>query len=317
MPWNKPSSEVPMHVAKNVRTLPLATLVTRLFTFCITLILSTGTPVFADSVNYFYDDLGRLSRVVKGSAGAVYQYDELGNILSVFNASTGGSSPVITGIIPNVLLVGTTMIVNISGSNLLTTDTVSANGGLVSIDNVTATDTLVRAEMTAHSAGSETIRVTTRNGTPNYAQTGVSLTASTLTFSPSQLALVPGGTGTLTASISPPLAGPLVINLQSSNTAVATVPQSVTVPTGGSLSFTVTALQTGSTTVSSGGLGSVVFVESPFTGDVSSLAANRVSVQFDSPQGNSVKAANAVSVAIDVSMDNAITAANPVSVVIQ
>jgi len=244
-----------------------------------------------DSAQYFYDDNGRLTRVVKGTAGVIYSYDETGNLVSVTNDTTSASSPVLASINPNVFFTGSTMLVTITGEKLLTTDSVSAIGGLVAIDKiVSVTDTQIIAEMTALSAGTDTIKVTTQNGTPNYATVGVTLSSSKLTFSPGQLAIAPGTTGTISAGISPPLDLPLTINLSNSTPSIATAPQSLTIPVSGSATFTVNAIREGIATISSGDIKTVVFVKSytPTPGEVIYSPAKPVSVYIE-PQ-NSIRA---------------------------
>ena len=269
----------------------------------------------ADSAQYFYDDNGRLTRVVKGTAGVIYSYDETGNLVSVINDTTSASSPVLASINPNVFFTGSTMLVTITGQKLLTTDSVSAIGGLVAIDKiVSVTDTQIIAEMTALSTGAETIKVTTRNGTPNYATIGVTLSSSKLAFTPGQLALVRGSTGTITASISPPLSGPLTIILASSSPSVASVPQTVVIPVGGTANITVNALHNGVATISVGDTRTVVFVTSPFTGDVSGLSAKNISVYIDAPSGTSPASALPISVYVDAPQGTSPATALPVSV---
>lgn len=303
-----------MNVGNKTRILRLAASVFIFLIFPVTIFMVGTPPSHADSAGYFYDDLGRLTRVVKGTSSVIYTYDELGNVVSVTNSTTSIASPVISAISPNVLLVGSKMSVTITGQNLLTTESVTSNGGLVTIENVTVTDTQITADMTAHSAGTDIIKVTTIYGTPNTAETGVTLSSSRLTFSPSQLALMPGGSGTVTASISPQLTVPLTINLDSTNPSVATVPQSITIPVNGSADFTVNAVQTGVATVGSGAPGTVVFVTSPFTGDVNGLVTPFISVSIDAAGGTSTSVAHPVSVAMDAPSGTSSSAASPVSV---
>lgn len=243
-----------------------------------------------DSAKYFYDDLGRLTRVVKGTVGTIYNYDELGNLISVTSSTTSTSSPVISGITPNVLFVGSKMLVTISGQNLLTTESVVSTGGLIGIGNIQVTDTRITVEVTALSPGSDAVKVTTQNGTPNYATVGVTLSSSKLTFSPGQLAISPGASGIITASISPPLSTPLTVNLNSSAPSIATVPPSVIIPVSGSATLTVNAIKEGTATVSSGDTKTVVFVNSytPTPGEVIYSPAKPVSVYIE-PQ-NSIRA---------------------------
>ena len=42
----------------------------------------------SDSAKYFYDDLGRLTRVVKGSIGVTYSYEEIGYLISLNRDTT-------------------------------------------------------------------------------------------------------------------------------------------------------------------------------------------------------------------------------------
>lgn len=252
----------------------------------ISLFISIIIPSLAlgDSAQYFYDDTGRLTRVVKGTAGTIYSYDELGNLISVTSSTTSTSSPVLASISPNVLFIGSKMLVAITGQNLLTTESVTANSGLVAVDDVViVSDTQIIAEMTPLSSGTETIKVTTRNGSPNYATIGVTLSSSQLTFIPGQLAISPGTSGTISAGIFPPLANPLTINLSSSAPSIATVPQSVTIPVSGNATFTVNAIKEGKVTVSSGDTKTVVFVKSytPTPGEVVYSPSKPVSVYIE------------------------------------
>ncbi len=263
------------------------------------------------SVSYFYDDLGRLSRISQGTNAVIYNYDELGNLLSVSNASTSNASPVITGISPDILFVGTKIPVTITGQNLLTMNTVTSTGGQIAIDNIRVTDSQITADMTALSNGTDSIRVTTTNG---YAQVGVTLSSSKITFNPGQLSIIPGGSATITVSVSPPLGTSLTIPLSSSSTGTVTVPQYITIPTSGAIDFTVNALQLGATTVSSGGTETVVFVANPFTGSMDHLTANSISVVIDSPPGNSSTGTAPVSVTIDAPSGSSTGTSDPVSV---
>ena len=269
------------------------------------------------SSDYFYDDLGRLARVMQGTSGVIYTYDELGNLVSTTSTTTSGAPPVLTAINPHVLFVGSRMLVTITGQNLLTTDTVTAEGGLVSIKGVIATDTRITAEMTALAAGSETIKVATRSGAT--ATINITLSSSTLSFSPGQLALTPATSGALTATISPPINSPLTININNNATSIVSVPQTVTIPASGSVSITVNALQVGVATIGSGGLIAVVFVANPFVWDVNENVLGNsanVSVLIDSPLGTSPISASSVSVAIEAPYSSAVETAAPVSVII-
>lgn len=275
----------------------------------------------ADTAKYFYDDLGRLTRVVKGTTGTIYNYDDLGNLISVTSATTTASSPTLTSIAPNVLFVGSTSLVTIYGQNLLTTESVTANGGLVDIDDVViVSDTQITAEMTALSAGTDTIKVTTQNGTPNYAAVGVTLSSSKLTFSPGQLAITPGANGIITASISPSISNSLTISLTNSAPSIATAPQSVTIPVTGTATFTVNAIKEGLATLSSGDLKAVVFVTAPFSsqpGDAVINVTRQISVYIEVPTGGSSIQSTPVTAYIESPSGGALMQSAPVSAYIE
>jgi hypothetical protein len=271
---------------------------------------------FGDTATYYYDDLGRLSRVVKGTQGAIYRYDELGNLLSVSSATTVGAPPVISTINPNVLFVGSTLYVKIAGQNLLTTESVIADNPALNIRNISATDSEITAEMTASADGSATITVTNAYGSNTI---GVTLTDSKLIFTPGQLAIVPSTSGILSASIDPPLTGPLTINLFSSNAAVASLPATATIPAGGTANIAVDGLLEGVATIRTGETRSIVFVSPPFAGDVSGLAGGRVSVYIeDTANEPATGQASPVSVVVDSPITAPATGtAAPVSVVVE
>ena len=269
-----------------------------------------------DSASYFYDDQGRLTRVVNGTSGTVYNYDGLGNMVSVTSAAITNASPVITGINPNILFVGQKLLVTITGQNLFTTTSVASKNGLVDVRDITVTDTRITAEMTAPTTGTDTIVVTTVDGTPNTAQVNVTLSPSRLSLSPGQTAIAPGASGSITASVSPSLAGSITINLNSSDPAVATVPQMVTIPSSGSASFTVNGLAVGNTTISAGDPESAVFVTYPFSGTVLGLTAGNVSVYIAARSGPSPAVASPVSVYVGASSGSSPIVSGPVSAVI-
>lgn len=273
-------------------------------------------PLSSSSINYFYDDLCRLVRSVTDTAGAIYQYDDVGNLVSTTIATTTGDPLSLTAVYPNALFVGTKTVVQITGSSLLTTDSLTAQQGLVSIANLTVTDSQITAEMTALAPGIETLTVTTRTGTPNTASLNLLLSSSQFSLSPGQLPMVPGGSGTVTARINPPLAIPFTTNLFSDAPSVATVLPSVTIPASGSATFTIDALQQGAATISAVGARTVVLVGPPFEGDVSGLTTGPVSVRVDTPPGGAASATSrGVAVHIDepTSLPSAL-AARPVSV---
>lgn len=267
------------------------------------------SPPSATSVNYFYDNIGRLTRAVTDTAGSEYQYDDLGNLVSVSDYTTTNGSPVITSINPVALFMGAPIQVTITGQNLLATDSLTSENGYVQISNVTISDTQITAQMTPLSIGVDTIRVTSRNGTPNTA--GIAFPVSTLVLSPGQVVLLPGGSQNVTANIVPPITIPLTINLTNDAPSIASVPPSITIPAGGSTNYTVQALQFGVATIGAMNQQDVVFVSQPFTGNVNGLSSRPVSVYLIPP---SQPAAQPVSVYLTPPSQ---AVAQPVSVIIQ
>jgi hypothetical protein len=73
--------------------------------------------------------------------------------------------------------------------------------------------------------------------------------ALTLDITPSPLSIVAGATATITMKVSPANGEPLLIGLQSLDSAIAAAPASVTIPAGGVGNFAVQGLQRGSTVI--------------------------------------------------------------------
>ncbi len=254
-------------------------------------------PTFGDSASYHYDDAGRLTRVIKGTSGAIYHYDQLGNLVSVNSSTTVASPPIINSISPNVLFVDSTLLVRISGENLLATDSIISDNPTVNINRVWVTDSEITAEMTASSTGGATITVITPYGT---ASRNVTLSSSALEFTPGQLAIIPGTSGDLSVSIDPPLSNPLTINLNNHNPTIVSAPSTLTIPSTGTMNFSVDGLQEGVAMISAGDPRSVVIVGPPFSGDVAGLTAGKVSVHLETLQESQCPtSAHPVSVHID------------------
>ncbi len=76
---------------------------------------------FGVSVQYFYDDIGRLIATVSDTGDVtIYIYDEVGNLLSISKDTFSPNPPVIQSINPDILFIGTATLVSITGQNLLT-----------------------------------------------------------------------------------------------------------------------------------------------------------------------------------------------------
>ncbi len=68
-------------------------------------------PCFGETAEYFYDDTGRLVRVIKGTEGVIYQYDEAGNLLSISRGAISANPPLLQGINPDLLFTGSVTLV--------------------------------------------------------------------------------------------------------------------------------------------------------------------------------------------------------------
>jgi YD repeat-containing protein len=197
----------------------------------------------ADTASYTYDNLGRLVSIINGGNYTSYTYDEVGNVVATSTGTTAAAAPAVTSITPSTLLVGVKTNVQIVGQNLLTTQSVTSTGGSISFGPVTASDTVLSVDMTATAAGTDNIVVSTRFGNSQPLQ--VTTTGSALVLAPLQMAVPLGGTGSMSASLSPPLATPVTISIPSSNPTIAAVPGTVTIPAGGSAAFYVNGYKEG------------------------------------------------------------------------
>jgi hypothetical protein len=256
--------------------------------------------------------------VVKGTSGTIYSYDELGNLLSVGSGSTLAAPPIIDTINPDVLFIGSKLFVKIEGQNFLSTESVITDNSALIIKDVFITDSAITAELSVATSGVPGPATITVNNSYGSAGIGITISDSVLRLSPGQLAIVPGATGNLTASIDPPLFGPLTLTLKSSNPAIVSVPETVTIPATGTETVHVYGNQEGTAVISAGDSRSVVFVSAPFSGEVSGLTGGRVSAYIeDSADEPTTGKANPVSVLLYASASSPTTDTSaPVSVVV-
>ncbi len=277
--------------------------------------------VSADTAEYFYDDAGRLVRAVKGTEGVAYEYDQVGNLLSISRGTTSRNPPTIQSIVPDMVFTGSTTPVVLTGQNLFTTRAITSDNPALTFKNLSITDTVVRADITVSPSavpGPANITVTTSYGA---ASTGITLTSSRLSFDPPLLVMMLSSTGVITASVIPPVGRDLTIVLRSSNPSIVASPQSLTIPAGGTTSFTVNALNAGLANISSGTLNTVVLVTTeaggPPAGEPIITRAEPVSVYVASPSGSSPVASQPVSAKIEVPPIPDVTAMALVSVFIE
>lgn len=275
----------------------------------------------AGSMQYLYDDAGRLTAAVSDTGDAViYIYDEVGNLLSITRNAINPTPPVIQGISPDVLFIGSTTPVVITGQNLLTTKEVMADNTFLSIRILSVTETQVKCEITVSAQalpGTVTLSVDTLYGSANV-QAG--LTLSQLTLGPGLQSLAPGGSGNIAATIAPSLGRAETIQIRSSDSSIVTAPQSVTIPASGTVLFPVSALMEGVANISSGSpVATVVVTTSTFTpesGEQLTSAGRPVSVYIDSPLTGSATAASPVSAYIDSPVGNSSLSSQLLSVIV-
>ncbi len=239
---------------------------------------------FSDAVNYFYDESGRLTRAVKSTEGVVYQYDEVGNLLSVIRETTTASPPVLQAVNPDVLFIGSTNTVLITGLNLITTKEVKSTNTSLGIRLLTVTDKSIKAEIDVSSAAAPntaTLTVTTFYGAANIA---VTLSLSKLAFSPGQITLTPGSSGSITASITPSIGKSVNIPINNSNPAKVSSPQTLVIPSGGITTFNVAAISAGFANIWSGSANALILIKKPFTpepGEELTIESKPVSVYME------------------------------------
>lgn len=227
------------------------------------------SPAFSNTLQYIYDDLGRLSKIVdENGSYAAYEYDAVGNLISISNGTTQEAPPLLQGINPDVYFVDSTIPVVITGQNLLTTSDITSDNPALIIRTLSVTDTSVKLEITVPSdASSGVANISVKTV---YGSAQVSIAITKITLSPSQLAIALGSSGSITASISPPVGKDLTIALKSSDSTIASIPQTITISSSGTMTFTVNALTEGVANISKAVTDSLanatsVFVTQPFT----------------------------------------------------
>jgi YD repeat-containing protein len=286
---------------------------------CIAAILSFPRIGHPGTADYIYDGLGRLRSVGNSSGNYTeYDYDEVGNLISITTGTTSPNPPVIQAINPDVLFIGSTTSVAITGQNLLTTKKIVTGNPFVSIEISEVTDTRIMADITVSSQappGPANLTVTTRYGSANI-QT--SLTASQLSLGPGLLSLAAGTSGNVIVTVYPPLGKAETIQIANSGSFVVSAPQSVTIPATGTGVFSVNALREGVAYLSSGPSMTTVYVTSsifaPVSGEQLTPATGPVSVYIDSPSSTPTTSSVPVSAYIDSPAGNSLTQSLPFSI---
>ena len=302
--------------------------------FLLGLLLVTATSIFltsptiaqADTANYSYDELGRLTQVTIGTNITNYEYDEVGNILSVTTGSLT-NSPSITSVTPTTLLVGAKTSVTFTGQNLLSLNNATPLNNNILIENIAITPTKITALLTATNGSGDTVTLSFRDTGNTVYQTNISAVSSSVVITPALVAAPPNSTTSASVSLNPALAVPVIIGLKSSDMAVATIPDSITIPAGGSATLPINTKLTGFTSITNrsddvygtvvtdvrgGGNGVTskpvsVSITPSVLSYPSAMISRPVSVSIDGtaqPSTPSVKVSRPVSVSIDKAVVN-------------
>ena len=273
----------------------------------------------AGSVNYIYDDTGRLIKAISETGDtAIYNYDPVGNLISITRATAQQLPPVLQGINPDIIFTRTvnpvTVSIALTGENLISTENIWADNSGVIVNYFTATDTSITVNATVlsdASLGATKINVSTLYGTAS-----IPLNVAKLYFDPAQVTTVVG-TADITARIEG-LSKDYTVTLNNQNPDIISAPASISVPAGSSAAFTVNALKEGTGVITAENTGLTVYVTQPFTGDATA-SAESVSVYIKPSslvEGTTVALPISVYVEQPSSVDG-ITVTSPVSVYIK
>jgi len=271
--------------------------------------LSTG-----DSVDYFYDDNGRLVKATKSSnLRILYQYDEVGNLISIIKETNTPQAlpPVLQGIDPDIFLIGTNYYVIITGQNLLTTSSVTSDNPSIIVNFITAIDTKILATFFISnnvSPGQANITVTTSYG---FASMSINLYQANI-LPPKEISLFPSNTATMSVNLIPSAPNDLNVAIINKNPDIVYTQSSLTIPSGGSADFTVNALKGGAGVITIGNSEANIYVI-----ERGIVASNPVSVSMGSVPNNTLINSSPVSVMIDTLPDGSFIFSKPVCVMIE
>lgn len=265
------------------------------FLLCLFLLFFLAGSVSADTVNYVYDNLGRLAMTVSSNGTKIlYTYDQAGHLISASRMSVNEQPPMLTGISPAIAFIGTEVSITMTGENLLTTESVKTDNPGLRIVNFSTTDNKIsiNAQLQNTAAtGLATFTVTTLTGSAS-----ISLNLLSLTFMPTQIVVTPGTSESVSVHIDG-LTSDYNLPLTNENPAAVSAPQSVVVPVAGSTTFTVNSIAQGSSVIAAGNSAVSVFVSEPFAGTL--MAGSRpVSVLVSNPFQNGSIASRPVSVEV-------------------
>ena len=279
--------------------------------------LLTPSLLFADSVEYLYDDLGRLVRVTKpDNTRVLYYYDEVGNLLSITKETSTPQAlpPMVQGIDPDIFLVGGAYNIAITGQNLFTTSSIATDNPDISVKLTAAIDTKIVAVLSISSgasSGQANLTVTT-----TYGSASMTINLYKLAIMPEVMGLFPGKTSSFSVSLTPSAPEDLKVAVINNNPDIIETQSSVTIPAGASAGLTVKALKGGGGTINIGGTEAMVYVFE----DGALMNAMPVSVYIEESKSVSGAATTSLPVSVYIEQPAAVDAATaslPVSVFIE
>ncbi len=269
---------------------------------------------FSDSVEYFYDDNGRLVKVSKtDNTRVLYQYDEVGNLIGIYKETSASQAlpPVLQGIDPDILLIDETYNVVISGQNLLTATSVTSDNPDITIKFIAAIDSkiiVVLSIANTASPGQATITVTT-----SYGSASRSVNLYGVNITPKAVLSFPSRTISFSAALTPSAASDLTVKVNNENADIIDTALTITIPAGGTINFDATTLRPGRGVIKIGNEKIIIDV----IGDFYDSKPVSVALEIPSSIGEASVSSNSVSVAIGInSFDFITTESTPVSVFI-
>ena len=256
------------------------------------------SPVFGEKANYFYDSLGRLTRIVSEAGdGAIFIYDEVGNLLSTSQDKTKPLPPVLTSINPEDILSGTTVTITIHGENLLSAESVSALDAGITINGFSViNDRMISASVTLLQSvptGLTGIEVTNL-----YGSSVIEPYVHEAIATPVTVYLGEGDSATITAELSNPVTWDVIAPIFNQRPDIVSIPSYITIPAGGSAAVSVTALGVGSDILNIGGAAVNLFVTPAYAGDAS-ISSGGVSVRMTAIPSGSLINSHPVNVRIE------------------
>lgn len=152
-----------------------------------------GTPLLAQNpVRYFYDDVGRLVKVIDQNGNvATYSYDAMGNLLSIARSTLPANGLALLSFTPHTGPVGQTVTIQGQGfSTTLSSNTVSFNGTPAAVTAATST-TLTVTVPAAAITGLISVTVGSSSASSDTAFTVAAGPVVSITVTPSSASMFP------------------------------------------------------------------------------------------------------------------------------